>query len=139
MRRLARILPTLTLMVICHGLTPATLHAQHLDWKLEDFKPVTELPWGGHDAGATARFGFAQLEKYGWYGHPKDEVIDFFAGKNNEYRDNTSVIDRTFCSARVWAATKPAEMKAWVATLKDDKLREALTWLVDHPWGPGRF
>jgi hypothetical protein len=106
---------------------------------LDDWGMYPMENWGTHDSGATARFGFAQLEKFDWYGFPKDEVIEFFAGRNNEYRDNSSVIDRTFCSVRVWAATKPAEMKAWVATLKDEKLREALTWLADHPWGPGRF
>lgn len=95
--------------------------------------------WGEHDAGATTRFGFAQLQGYGWCGNPKDKVIEFFGGRNNEYRDNTSVIDRTFCAVRVWAATKPSEMKAWVATVEDEKLREALKWLADNPWGPGRF
>ena len=111
---------------------------------MEDWGMSPLEGWGGIDAGGTARFGITLLETFNYYSVAnddviKDEVIEFFAGRNNEYRDGGHVVDRTFCSLRTWAATKPTEMKAWVATLKDAKLREALTWLADNPWGPGRI
>ena len=46
-----------------------------------------------------------------------------------------AILDRTFCSLRVWAVVRPAEMRAWLGTLKDKELRESLTWLLEHPWG----
>jgi hypothetical protein len=123
---------------------PNTLPAALKEGIEEDWAMTALEGWGEHDAAAVARLGVRLLETFNYYGfaddHPREnDVIEFFAGRNNEFRDNGHIIDRTFCALRTWAATKPAEMKAWVATLKDDKMREALTWLADNPWGPGRF
>ena len=55
-------------------------------------------------------------------------------------RDNITMLtmlDRMLCALRTWAAFKPAEMKAWIATVKDPPLRKALTWTLTDPWGPG--
>jgi hypothetical protein len=47
-------------------------------------------------------------------------------------------IDRTFCALRVWAVIRPNEMRTWIRTMDDEKMRKALTWLLEHPWGRAR-
>lgn len=123
---------------------PNTLPADLKKSIIEDWGMTALEGWGEHDAAAVARLGVKLLETFNYYGFVDDkpvqnEVIGFFAGRNNEFRDNGHIIDRTFCALRTWAATKPTEMKAWVATLKDDKLREALTWLATIPGDRGAF
>ena len=88
--------------------------------------------WGGIDAGECARFGIRCLKHSPWVDWK--EVRKFFSGDDN-LADEGGVTDRTFCSLRVWAVTKPDEMKAWIATEPDAELRKALTWLLEHPWG----
>jgi hypothetical protein len=88
--------------------------------------------WGGIDAGECARFGIRSLKHSPWIEWA--EVRRFFSGDDN-LSDEGGVTDRTFCSLRVWAVTKPDEMKAWIATEPDAELRKALTWLLKHPWG----
>ena len=47
------------------------------------------------------------------------------------------MIDRTFCALRVWAVIRPNEMRTWIRILDDEKMRKALTWLLQHPVGEG--
>ena len=88
--------------------------------------------WGGIDAVECARFGIRCLKHSPWIDWK--EVGKFFSGDDN-LADEGGVTDRTFCSLRVWAVTKPDEMKAWIAKEPDAELRQALTWLLEHPWG----
>jgi hypothetical protein len=88
--------------------------------------------WGGIDAGECARFGIRCLKHSPWVEWP--EMCRFFSG-HDTMSDEGGVTDRTFCSLRIWAVTRPDEMKAWIATEPDAELRKALTWLLEHPWG----
>lgn len=88
--------------------------------------------WGGIDAGECARFGIRCLKHSPWI--EWSEVRRFLSGDDN-LSDEGGVTDRTFCSLRVWAVTKPDEMKAWIAKEPDAELRQALNWLLEHPWG----
>jgi len=88
--------------------------------------------WGGIDAGECARFGIRCLKHSPWIEWA--EVRRFFSGDDN-LSDEGGVTDRTFCSLRVWAVTKPDDMRAWIAKEPDAELRQALTWLLEHPWG----
>ena len=94
---------------------------------------IMEL-WGDIDIAENARFGIAHIMRL--LPEQRSGILAFFRGENEEFADDGGVLDRTFCSLRVWAATKPDEMKAWIATLKDADLRTALTWLAENPWGP---
>jgi hypothetical protein len=91
--------------------------------------------WGEVDAAEAARFGIQHIFRL----HPSErqEILSFFRGENDNYADEGDVLDRTFCALRVWAVTKPDEMKAWIATLKEEDLRKSLTWLLENPWGTG--
>lgn len=88
--------------------------------------------WGGIDAGECARFGLRCLKHSPWVDWK--ELRRFFSGDDN-LPDEGGVTDRTFCSLRVWAVTKPDEMREWIAKEPDAELRQALTWLLEHPWG----
>jgi hypothetical protein len=94
--------------------------------------------WGNINIGETARYGTDLLLKTGHV--PRNILIGLFKG-GSDYGDGArgdgDVLDRTFCSLRVWAVTRPDEMKAWLATMKDAEMREALTWLLENPWGTG--
>lgn len=92
--------------------------------------------WGDINIGETARYGLDVLMKTGDV--PRDILMGVFKGGDNYgdvARGDGDVMDRTFCSLRVWAALRPAEMKTWLAMMKDDEMREALTWLLENPWG----
>ena len=92
--------------------------------------------WGNIDVAEAAQFGLKHLFKLiGTDGRP--EILAFFRGETDEFADNGGVLDRTFCALRVWAVTKPDEMKGWIATLKEEDLRTSLTWLLENPWGTG--
>jgi hypothetical protein len=67
---------------------------------------------------------------------PRENLIKLFSG-DDKFASDGDMIDRTFCSLRVWAVVKPREMKAWIGTLQDAEMRKALTWLLQHPWGTG--
>ncbi|MGV3663218.1 MAG: hypothetical protein ACO1TE_23805 [Prosthecobacter sp.] len=87
--------------------------------------------WGDVDVGECARFGLRVLPHGKW--PERQELLNFFRGEADIGDDG--IVDRTFCSLRVWAVVRPAEMRAWLGTLKDKELRESLTWLLEHPWG----
>jgi hypothetical protein len=89
--------------------------------------------WGEVDAGEAARFGLQHVFKLS--PSERQEILAFLQGQNNSFADTADVLDRTFCALRVWAVTKPDEMKAWIGTLKEEDLRTALTWLLENPWG----
>lgn len=91
--------------------------------------------WGNVDIGETARYGLNYLLRTDYA--PRDRLIRFFSG-HDEYPDEGDMIDRTFCALRVWAVIRPNEMKTWIGTLDDEKMRKALTWLLEHPWGTGK-
>lgn len=91
--------------------------------------------WGCLDVGEAARFGMKHLKGLGVVDQP--DVLAFFRGENDDFADGGGILDRTFCALRVWAVTKPDEMKAWIGTLKEEDLRTALTWLAENPWGTG--
>jgi hypothetical protein len=103
-----------------------------LDEVLGESATTVMEQWGGIDAGECARFGIRCLKHSPWVDWK--EVRQFFSGDDN-MADEGGVTDRTFCSLRVWAVTKPDEMKAWIATEPDAELRTALGWLLEHPWG----
>ena len=88
--------------------------------------------WGSIHAGSAARFGVKTLVGTGYA--PLAEVARFFRGED-DLADEGGLIDRTFCALRVWAATGPTEMRKWVAGQDNAQLREALAWLLEHPWG----
>lgn len=90
--------------------------------------------WGDIQIGENARYGLDVLQKTEEV--PREELLRLFAGDNSVGGDG-DVLDRTFCSLRVWAVTRPDEMRAWLATMKDAEMRTALTWLLEHPWGTG--
>jgi hypothetical protein len=92
--------------------------------------------WGEVDVGEAARFGVKHLFNL-FVGAERKEVLAFFRGESDDLADDGGLLDRTFCALRVWAVTKPDEMKAWIGTLKDEDLRTALTWLAENPWGTG--
>ncbi|MEZ0274073.1 MAG: hypothetical protein ACAH88_04155 [Roseimicrobium sp.] len=90
--------------------------------------------WGGIDVGEAARYGLDFMLESDYA--PREELIKLFAG-DDEFSSDADMVDRTFCAMRIWAVTKPEEMKAWLATMKDKEMRTALTWLLENPWGTG--
>jgi len=88
--------------------------------------------WDSMDVAGAARFGLAYLLRTNYA--PRERLIRFFAG-DNIYGGEDGMIDRTFCALRIWAVVRPAEMKAWIATLNDSELQKSLAWLLRHPWG----
>ncbi|HSI62568.1 MAG TPA: hypothetical protein VLE43_05600, partial [Candidatus Saccharimonadia bacterium] len=91
--------------------------------------------WGDIDVGEAARYGVAGLMKLHHF--PQSDLIKFFKGENNEFTDTGDMIDRTFCCLRVWAVVRPDEMKAWIPTIQDSAMRDALTYILENPWGTG--
>ncbi len=98
---------------------------------LYETAPTIMEQWGDVDAGECARFGLRCLA----HGDSPErkELLKFWRGDADLGDDG--LVDRTFCSLRVWAVVRPEEMRAWLGTLKDNELRESLTWLLEHPWG----
>ena len=90
--------------------------------------------WGDVDIGEAARYGLDFMLRNDYA--PRENLIKLFSG-DDQFAVDGEMIDRTFCSMRVWAVVKPNAMKAWIATLQDAEMRKALTWLLDHPWGTG--
>jgi hypothetical protein len=84
--------------------------------------------------GETARYGLDFMLKSDYAS--REELIKLFSG-DDDFASDADMIDRTFCALRVWAVTKPDQMKAWIATLKEEDLRKALTWLLENPCGTG--
>ncbi len=103
------------------------------DFLKGEWEQVMET-WGDVDIGETARYGVKILLQTGVT--PRDRLIKFFSG-SDEFQEDGNVVDRTFCALRVWAVVRPDEMKAWIGTIKDAEMREALTWLLENPWGTG--
>jgi hypothetical protein len=99
----------------------------------DEFVLLLEV-WGEIHLGDTARHGLDLLVKSNEV--PRDELLRLFSGDNSVGGDG-DVLDRTFCALRIWAVTKPGEMRAWLATMKDKEMRTALTWLLENPWGTG--
>ena len=95
----------------------------------------TRLPeqWGDFDLGACARWGLRYLLS-GDSGVPRSNMIALLGG-DDTFASDGDIIDRTFCSLRVWAVWRPDEMREWIKTQEGEDLKEALTWLLDHPWG----
>lgn len=88
--------------------------------------------WGDIDPSSCARFGLKYLLMNNY---PKrSELLRFFSGED-DWADEGGVLDRTFCALRVWAVFRPDEMREWIKTQQGDDLRQALTWLLEHPWG----
>ncbi len=106
---------------------PESYHNDHFT----NWEEIMEQ-WGEIDIGEAARYGLDFLLRNDYA--PPEGLMSFFSGKD-VYPDEGGMIDRTFCSMRVWAVVKPNEMKAWIATQKDAEMRKALTWLLEHPWG----
>jgi hypothetical protein len=88
--------------------------------------------WDSMDVAGAARFGFAHLLRTNYA--PRARLIEFFSGKDI-YGGEDGMIDRTFCALRVWAVLRPDEMRKWIATVSDPRMRKALTWLLENPWG----
>ena len=61
-------------------------------------------------------------------------LIKVFSGKSFD-SDDDGALDRTFCGLRFWAMWKPDEMRKWISGLEDPEMRQALTWMVENPWG----
>lgn len=112
----------------------ATVPKEILDALTINFFVFTMEIWGDIQIGENARYGLDVLQKTGEV--PREELLRLFAGDNSVGGDG-DVLDRTFCSLRVWAVTRPDEMKAWLSTMKDAEVRTALTWLLENPWGTG--
>jgi hypothetical protein len=87
--------------------------------------------WGDIDAGEAAAFGVGWLLRTRFC--TKEELIKQWSGKANSWDGTMS--DRTFCCLRTWAVTRPNEMRNWIQKQSDAEIRNALTWLLDHPLG----
>lgn len=91
--------------------------------------------WLQIDVGEAARYAYSFItspairEQY-----PRSMLIKVFSGKSFD-SDDDGALDRTFCGMRFWAMWKPDEMRNWISGLKDPEMRQALTWMVDNPWG----
>ncbi|HEY1083282.1 MAG TPA: hypothetical protein VGE29_13525 [Prosthecobacter sp.] len=90
--------------------------------------------WGDIDVAEAARYGFRFLSEAGIC--PRENLIKLFSG-DDQYSSDSDMIDRTFCALRTWAVLQPDAMKAWIAQQESADMREALTWLLDHPRGTG--
>jgi len=88
--------------------------------------------WGDIDIGEAAQYGLDFMLRNRYV--PRENLIRLFSG-DDKYAVDGNMIDRTFCALRVWAVVRPKEMKTWIATLPDKRMRTALTWLSEHPWG----
>ena len=95
----------------------------------------TVLPeqWGHIDIGQCARWGLRYLLSDN-SGVPRSSFVALLGG-DDAFASDGDVIDRTFCSLRVWAVTRPDEVREWIKTQEGEDLKKALTWLLDHPWG----
>lgn len=110
-------------------LHPSLLAETRTEWGIT----IMEL-WGDIDVAEAARYGFRFLSQAGVC--PRENLIKLFAG-DDEYSSDSDMIDRTFCALRTWAVLQPGAMKAWIAQQEGADMREALTWLLNHPWGTG--
>ncbi|QIF01673.1 hypothetical protein [Roseimicrobium sp. ORNL1] len=100
------------------------------DWGTEAMEA-----WGKIDVGEAARYGVDFLMKVDYV--PRSRLITLFNGQSEDLTDTGDIIDRTFCCLRVWAVVRPDEMKAWIPSIQDPAMREALTYILEHPWGTG--
>lgn len=85
--------------------------------------------WGGVDAAEAARYGMDFLLNTSYT--TREDLIAYLPGGGDE----GGMMDRTFCALRVWAVTRPDEMKKWIETQEDAGVRQALMKLFDHRWG----
>lgn len=91
--------------------------------------------WLQIDVGEAARYAYSFItspalrEQY-----PRSMLIKVFSGKSFD-SDDDGALDRTFCGMRFWAMWKPEEMRKWISGLEDPEMRQALTWMVENPWG----
>ena len=88
--------------------------------------------WGDIDVGEAARYGHKIIMQ-----EPrvdKNEMMAMYSGKLDGDVDD-GLVDRTFCCMRAWAVVRPAEMREWIETEKDPTMRQALLWMLEHPWG----
>jgi hypothetical protein len=104
------------------------------DLRDSDWGTAIMEQWGDIDVGEAARYGLDFMLESGYA--PREELIKLFSG-DDEFSSDADMVDRTFCCLRVWAVTKPEEMRAWLANMKDEEMRTALTWLLENPWGTG--
>ena len=88
--------------------------------------------WSDVDAGEAARYGFRFLMQQSWCS--KENLLRLFSG-DDQFAEDASMIDRTFCALRVWAVLRPDEMRTWISKQSGADARKALTWLSEHPWG----
>jgi hypothetical protein len=103
-------------------------HEDWYDWGTEAMES-----WGKIDVGEAARYGVDFLMKVDYV--PRSQLITLFNGQSQDLTDTGDIIDRTFCCLRVWAVVRPDEMKAWIPTIQDSAMRDALTYILEHPWG----
>ena len=88
--------------------------------------------WGEVDVGEAARYGFSFLMQQSWCS--KENLMRLFTG-DDQYAQDASMVDRTFCALRTWAVFKPEEMRAWIGKQEGADMRKALAWLLENPWG----
>jgi hypothetical protein len=108
------------------------LPAQIYEDKFINWEEIMET-WGEIDIGEAARYGFDFILRTG--DAPREDLIKYFSGIDGFTDD--AMMDRTFCSMRVWAVVRPKEMAGWIPTIKDKEMRNALWWLLQNPWGWG--
>jgi hypothetical protein len=96
---------------------PEKIRENHfLNW--EEFLEA----WGDIDIGETARYGFDFLLRTDYA--PRENLIKYFSGIDGFTDD--AMADRTFCSLRVWSVVRPEEMEAWIKTVENAEMRNAL-------------
>lgn len=88
--------------------------------------------WQDIDCGESARFGMKIVFLVGEV--TRADLLKTLRGEIMS-ADNDGVWDRTFCSLRGWAIMQPTAMREWIEKQPEPVLREALTWLLEHPWG----
>jgi hypothetical protein len=114
------------------GATAAALPEDQRDVLFRGWGLVIMEQWIDVDVGEAARYGFDFLARQS-EGKviPRNELVRLLSGDDSVGGDG-DMVDRTFCALRFWAIWKPDDMRRWIETVKDDEMRKALTWLLEH-------
>jgi hypothetical protein len=108
-----------------HGVGRLSRHMQAGQWGMTTFMEQ----WGDIDIGEAARFGFKVLLDSNYA--PREDLAKFFMG-DDSFGNDGEIIDRTFCSMRVWAMVQPDEMSQWIEEKCPADMQESLRWLLKH-------
>ncbi len=100
-----------------------TFYRDHVSDFLEELE--------SYDVGLAARIGAESLLRE--HGDDPSEVLKGWAGGESDTNSDDSLGDRTFGCLRKWAVVDPDAMEEWIDSIDDEKTRQALRWLHQHP------